>query len=243
VSAFSVLDRIGRLFRPSAATRELSALEERLGYEFRNRDLLEEALTHRSFANEKDLRGNYERLEFLGDSVLGLLASEWLFRRHPGLPEGSLSTLRSSLVSRPALAKRAAELEIGAALRLGVGEERSGGREKGSLLADALEAVLGAVFLDRGLEAVRKVAEPLLDDSLDEIEEIQDGKTRLQEVAQARGLGLPSYRLVVEAGPDHEKVFTVECRLAGLASTAEASTKKRAEKRAAAAVADLLEGA
>jgi len=111
----------------------------------------------------------------------------------------------------------------------------------GALLADALEAVLGAVVLDRVLDAARRVVEPLFEDSLEEIDEAQDGKTRLQELAQARGLGLPTYRLLSESGPDHEKTFTVECRLAGHVSTAEASTKKRAEKRAAAAVADLLE--
>lgn len=237
-----VLERIGRRFRLHPPDDPLSRLEERLSYRFRDRSLLEQALTHRSFANEQGLPGNYERLEFLGDSVLGFLASDWLFRRHPELSEGRLSALKSSLVSRPTLERRALELEVGPALLLGVGEERSGGREKGSLLADALEAILGAVFLDRGVEAARRVIEPLFDDSLDEIEEVLDGKTRLQELAQALGLGLPAYRLLSEAGPDHEKRFTVECRLGDRAATAEASTKKRAEKRAAGAVAALLAG-
>jgi ribonuclease-3 len=235
-----VLERIGRRLGLQLPDDPLSRLEERLSYRFRNRDLLERALTHRSFANEQGLEGNYERLEFLGDSVLGFLASDWLFRRHPELSEGKLSTLKSSLVSRPTLERRAVELEVGPALRLGVGEDRSGGRAKGSLLADALEAVLGAVFLDRGIEAARRVIEPLFDDSLDELEEVLDGKTRLQELAQSLGLGLPAYRLLGETGPDHEKLFTVECRLGEQAATAEASTKKRAEKRAAAAVAELL---
>jgi len=236
----SVLERIGRRLGLSGEADVVSQLEERLGHRFRRRELLENALTHRSYANEKGLDQNYERLEFLGDSVLGLLASDWLFRRHPELPEGRLSTLKSSLVSRPTLERHAVELGIGAALRLGVGEERSGGRAKGSLLADALEAVLGAVYLDRGIEAARGVAEPLFEDALDEIDEIVDGKTRLQELAQSRGLGLPVYRLLEEVGPDHRKSFTVECRLADVAASARGSTKKRAEKRAAAAVVDLF---
>jgi ribonuclease-3 len=237
-----VLERLALRWRGGVAADDpASRLEARLGYRFRRRELLDLALTHRSFANERGVAGNYERLEFLGDSVLGLLAAEWLFQEHPEEPEGRLSALKSALVSGPALARRAAELGVGPALRLGIGEDRSGGRDKSSLLADALEAILGALFLDGGLEAVRAAAEPMLVHSLSEMEEIADAKTRLQEQAQARGLGLPVYRLLAEEGPDHEKRFTAECVLGTLVGHGEGSTKKRAEQRAAAVVAAELE--
>jgi ribonuclease III len=237
-----LLERLSRRWRQEPAADDPAVrLQARLGYRFRRRELLDLALTHRSYANERGLAGNYERLEFLGDSVLGVLAAEWLFREYPEEAEGRLSALKSALVSGPALARRAAELGIGSALRLGVGEDRSGGRDKSSLLADALEAVLGAVFLDRGLDAARRIAEPLLGDSLSEIEEIADAKTRLQEMAQARGLGLPVYRLLAESGPDHRKRFTAECVLGAHRGIGEGGTKKRAEQRAAGVVAEALQ--
>jgi ribonuclease-3 len=196
--------------------RQPSRLEERLGYRFRRRELVVLAVTHRSHTHESDAEGNYERLEFLGDAVLGMVAAEWLYRLHPELPEGELSKRKSFLVSRQALARFARELGLGELLLLGTGEERSGGRAKDSLLADSLEAVFGAVFLDGGFEAARLVVQRLLEHS--EAEQVLphfDAKTRLQEVAQGRGWELPEYRLVEEAGPDHDKTFTVECRLEG----------------------------
>jgi len=220
--------------------RRSTPLEERLGYRFRRRELLERALTHRSFANERGESAHYERLEFLGDAVLGMATAEWLFRRHPELAEGDLSQLKSHLVSKPVLARHARRLGLGPVLRLGVGEERSGGRDKDSLLADSLEAVLGAVFIDGGVEPARGLIQALLQTSMDErgAEAARgDAKTRLQELAQARGWELPDYQLVDEAGPDHAKSFTVECRLAdGTTARGTGRSKKIAEQRAAAAV-------
>jgi ribonuclease-3 len=176
-------------------------------------------------------------LEFLGDSVLGLISAEWLYVRHPELPEGELSKLKAQLVSRPALARHAEEMELGPALKIGVGEDRSGGRTKASLLADSMEAVFGALYLDGGLEAARKVVEPMLGAAFEEraSKSVTDPKTQLQEVSQALGWDLPEYRLAASTGPDHNKVFVVECWLAGeLGGTGEGPSKKVAEQRAAA---------
>ena len=227
-----MLDRLrrGRSDDPTAA------LERRLGVRFRDRSLLERALTHSSYANEKGLPADNERLEFLGDAVLGLLASEWLFAAEPELAEGPLTAGRSGLVSGPTLARFAEEIELGAALRLGVGEERSGGRVKESLLAATFEAVLGALYLDRGLEAARRLAQRLFESAADaeEAELPADAKSRLQERVQARGGELPVYRLLEESGPDHDKRFRVECRVGDQSAVGEGRTKKRAETRAAA---------
>ena len=225
--------------------RAPTALERLLGHRFRDRGLLDAALTHRSFAHERGEPEHYERLEFLGDAVLGLLAAERLYREHPDEPEGELSKRKGFLVSRPVLAGRAEELGLGEALRLGVGEERSGGREKASLLADALEALIGAVYLDGGLAAARKVVDPLLTaGGARPAHGARDPKTRLQEVAQGRGWALPEYRLLDASGPDHAKRFRVECRLQGEpAGVGEGRTKKAAEQDAAAAALEELERA
>ncbi len=221
-----------------------AALERRLGYRFRRLELLERALTHRSHANEKGLEHNYERLEFLGDAVLGLIAGEWLFGEHPEVAEGELSALKSRLVSERALARYARSVALGEHLLLGVGEERSGGRDKRSLLADSMEAVIGAAFVDGGLRAARKVVLPMLGRLSDETsgKDLRDPKTRLQERAQAEGWALPAYRGLEEAGPDHAKTFVVEC-VVGEEVTArgEGRSKKAAEQAAAAAALDALE--
>jgi len=217
--------------------RPATLLEERLGYRFKRFDLLSLALTHRSWANEQGIPEHYERLEFLGDSVLGLISAEWLYVRHPELPEGELSKLKAQLVSRPALARHAEKIELGSALKIGVGEDRSGGRTKASLLADSMEAVIGALFLDGGLEASRKVVETMMEAAFQEraSKALTDSKTQLQEVSQALGWELPEYRLTAASGPDHNKVFVVECWLAGeLGGTGEGPSKKVAEQRAAA---------
>lgn len=212
-------------------------LQERLGYGFRDPQLLEMALTHRSWANEQKLEVHYERAEFLGDAVLGLLVARWLFQRYPASPEGELSKLKSVIVSEPALAQWAEELSVGDALLLGVGEARSGGRNKPSLLADAMEAVLGAVFLDGGLPAVGEIVDSWLEtDPASNFGDISraDAKTALQELAQARGFELPVYRHVSEVGPDHRKRFYVECWLGDeRVGAGSGATKKRAEQRAA----------
>lgn len=227
--------------------RPPTPLEERLAHRFAEPALLELAVTHPSHAHEQGQGRHYERLEFLGDAVLGAAAAEWLYRRYPDLPEGHLSQLKSYLVSKPVLARHARRLGIGELLRLGVGEERSGGRRKASLLADAMEAVLGAVFLDGGFAAAQRVVQGLLIEAAAERggQPVQvDAKTRLQELAQGRGWSLPEYRLVGEEGPDHEKTFRVECRLEqGSAATASGRSKKVAEQLAAAAVLAELEAA
>jgi ribonuclease-3 len=217
--------------------RSKTDLERALGYKFRNPELLTLALTHRSYANENGLPDHNERLEFLGDAVLGTVAAEWLFRRHPEMPEGDLSKRKSYLVSAPVLAGLADDLGVGKSLLLGVGEERSGGREKPSLLADSAEAVLGAIYMDGGLAPVRELVSRLLAQVVEERPRIHetDTKTRLQEALQARGWSLPEYRLVAEMGPDHEKRFVVECRVCDRAAgRGEGRSKTVAEQRAAA---------
>ena len=233
--------------------RRRTPLEKRLGHRFRRPELLEAALTHRSYAHERGLEpavdaarageAHYERLEFLGDAVLGMVAAEHLFRTRPELPEGELTKLKSQLVSRPALALHAGELGLGDELRLGVGEERSGGRGKASLLADVYEAILGAVFLDAGLAPAAKLVRRHLEADLGRRSATpSDAKTRLQEAVQARGRGLPRYDLLAAEGPDHAKRFTVECWLGERrAGVGEGRSKKVAEQAAAAAALAALE--
>ncbi len=213
-----------------------SSIEDALGYRFKNPDLLAVALTHRSYSNERGEKENYERLEFLGDAVLGMVASRWLFDRFPQEPEGLLAKRKSFLVSAPVLARFGTSIGLGPALRLGVGEARSGGHAKASILADAVEAVFGAVYLDAGLDSARAIIEQFLDDAIAERSSVfhTDPKTRLQELVQARGWALPRYRVVTESGPDHRKRFTVECSVEGqVAGTAEGRSKKMAEQAAA----------
>jgi ribonuclease-3 len=216
------------------------ALEERLGHRFRDPDRLRAALVHRSSAHEAGHPDHNERLEFLGDAVLGWVAADWLFRILPEQPEGELARRKAWLVSAPALARHASELGLGERLELGVGELRSGGRAKASILADALEAVFGAVWLDGGLEAARAVIERYLVAADRQGEPSgADAKTALQELAQAHGWPLPAYELVGESGPDHDKRF--RCRVTvgaapagGLAAEGDGRTKKEAQQRAAA---------
>lgn len=220
-------------------------LQARLGYTFEHIQLLEVALTHRSFANETDYGANYERLEFLGDAVLGLLTAEWLYLRNPRMTEGELSKLKSQLVRTGALAVHAHRLGLGEALRLGVGEARSGGSGKVSLLADVLEATLGAIWLDGGVEPVRTVVLEILESDVVGQEALAraDSKTRLQEAVQARGWELPDYRLVAETGPDHSKRFHIECWFDGaLHGVGEGKSKKQAQQRAAAQALAYVEG-
>lgn len=221
-------------------------LEKRLGHRFKRLDLLDLALTHRSWANEKGEPEHYERLEFLGDAVLGVVTAEWLYLRHPELPEGELSKLKAQLVSRTALAHHAqARLGLGESLKLGVGEERSGGRTKASLLADSMEALFGAVFLDGGLDAAKGVILRMLEEQGEPQGQRQllasDAKTRLQETLQALGEELPDYRLAGTTGPDHSKVFTVEAWVSGEPlGRGEGPSKKVAEQKAAADALDRL---
>lgn len=212
-------------------------LQEILGHRFADGELLLRALTHTSWSNEQSRDDNYERLEFLGDAVLGLVSAQWLFQRYPDRSEGRLAKLKSYLVSAPVLADHAESLGVGAMLRLGVGEERSGGRKKRSILADVVEALFGAVYLDAGLDIARPIIERALERGLEARHRIApaDSKTRLQELLQGQGRGLPAYRLVEATGPDHRKTFRVECVLGDdVLGSAEGSSKKTAEQRAAA---------
>lgn len=227
---------LARLWGGAQASEELLAFERRLGYTFRDRDLLRLALTHRSYANERQLAAQNERLEFLGDAVLGLITAAVLYHQHSDLPEGELSRRKSYLVSEPTLATLAGRVALGDVLRLGVGEDRSGGRNKPSLLADTLEAVFGAAYLDGGMPGSRTVIEPLLFQEMEETDDWdrRDSKTRLQELVQGRGLVVPRYVLIEEHGPDHNKTFTVECRVGGRAvGLGSGGSKKAAEQDAA----------
>jgi ribonuclease III len=201
--------------------------------------LLELALTHRSWCAENAGERSNERLEFLGDAVLGLAVTDHIFDTHPDMPEGSLAKLRAGVVSAPTLAEIGAELDLGPALRLGKGEDASGGRTKRSILADAVEAVIGAVYLDGGPEVARRVVLDLLADRI--AAEAAGGpggtdhKTQLQELAARDFDELPCYELTDE-GPDHEKRFYAEVRLAGrVVGTGEGRSKKLAEQAAAGA--------
>ncbi len=214
-----------------------SPIEEALGYTFQDSELLRVALTHRSYSNERGEKDNYERLEFLGDAVLGLVASRWLYDRDPEKPEGRLAKRKSYMVSAPVLARFGKSIGLGPELRLGVGEARSGGHAKASILADAVEALFGAVYLDGGLEAAREIIEPVLEAALEKRSRMShaDPKTRLQEIVQGQGWELPRYRVVAEAGPDHNKRFTVECSVEDrMLGAAEGGSKKVAEQAAAA---------
>ncbi len=196
--------------------------------------MLRDALTHRSAGPR-----NYERLEFLGDSILNLVVSELLFERFPDVDEGGLSRMRARIVRGRTLADVAARLDIGKQIRLGQGEKKSGGFRRSSILADALEALLGAILLDGGYTACRDVIATLfypLIDALPPAESLKDAKTLLQEWLQARGKALPEYRLLKEEGADHAKTFHVECRLEGdlPARTAVAGSRRKAEQLAAA---------
>lgn len=211
-------------------------------YQFNNAALLDEALTHKSYVNERKSAGrsHNERLEFLGDAVLSLIVSDHLATRYPQLSEGALSKLKAKLVSETSLAAAARRLGIGARLRLGRGEELSKGREKTSLLADGLEAVIAAIYLDGGLEAGRAFTLDALADELRRIESLQikpggdDYKTRFQEWCQKQHDSLPRYSTVHETGPDHQKLFHVEVSVGDkVVGSGQGHSKKEAEQAAA----------
>jgi ribonuclease III len=217
-------------------------LEARIGYTFADRDLLLRALTHKSVHSEAVAGGpaapDNEKLEFLGDSILGFVASEYLFRRFPQGSEGTLSRLKAQRVSSAHLFKVSSELGVGEYLKLGRGEEQSGGREKRAILANALEALIAAIFLDGGLEPSRTFVEQWIvsqDEPRDLGKDVAlDAKSALQEFAQARKLPVPRYQIVHESGPEHAKLFTVEARVGKkFAARAEGASKKTAGQQAA----------
>jgi len=214
-------------------------LEVELEYTFKNTQLLTQALTHSSHANERTTgeRDN-EQLEFLGDSVLGFVVSDYLYRTHPNLTEGQLSRLKGFFVSSANLVKYAERIHLGSYLHLGKGEEKTGGRMKQALLVDALEAVLGAVYLDGGIDPARRLMlrflEPQMEDVGESERQLVDFKTELQEQLQARRAGRVEYTVTSEEGPDHQKLFTVEVMIDGEFGARGAGLTKKAAEQAAA---------
>ncbi len=213
----------------------LDALAKILGHRFERPELLTEALTHRSAAQPQLHRFGYERLEFLGDRVLGLVIADLLLENFPDVPEGELARHLSGLVRHEALEAVASRLDLGRFLHLGEGEARTGGRENAGILADACEAIIGAIYLDGGLAAAQGFIHAFWQSLLDEPgTAARDPKTHLQEWAQGRKLPLPSYRVVEESGPAHDPMFTIEVTVKGeLPARAEAGSKRRAEQDAA----------
>ncbi len=229
------------------AAADFARLETDLGHTFADRSLLDRALTHRSVSPEPGSAaplGDNEQLEFLGDAILGMLVSEELLRAFPDWSEGQLSKSRARLVNESSLAATARQIDLGRYLRLGRGEEKTGGREKPALLADALEAVVAAVYLDAGLEVARDFVRRALVAGALEAEAASPGrsdhKSALQELLQAGGRGQAEYRVVEESGPDHRKTFRIEVRASGVTATGTGRTKKEAEQDAARSVLERL---
>lgn len=212
------------------------AFEDKIGYTFKNKELIHEALAHSSYANEtRECRSN-ERLEFLGDSVLSIIVSEHLFTHFRHLPEGELTKIRASLVCEKALFKFAQKIDLGSFILLGKGEENTGGRERPSIVSDAFEAVIAAVYLDGGMEEARKYVLGFIPDDLNvkSGSALNDYKTLLQEVIQCNPEEKVEYVLVGQSGPDHDRRFTVEVCLNGsVIGKGEGHSKKQAEQMAA----------
>lgn len=222
----------------------MKTLEENLRYEFKNKELLQNALTHSSYANEaRNGTHSNERLEFLGDSVLSVIVADCLYKSFPNLPEGELTKLRASLVCEKSLCGFSRELELGKYLMLGRGEDKGGGRERDSILADAFEAVLAAIYLDGGMECARRhvmrFVLPELKHTDDEV--FKDYKTALQEIIQRNPEETVAYFLTGESGPDHNKVFEVEVRLnSNVIGKGKGKSKKQAEQMAAKQALELM---
>lgn len=221
--------------------KDISGLQESIGYQFQNRNLLITALTHSSFSNEtrthnRTLQCN-ERLEFLGDSVLSIIVSEYIFNRYSDLPEGDLTRMRADVVCEKALSVFANKIRLGDYLLLGHGEELNAGRERASILADAFEALLAAMFIDakeQGKEQVAKFLLPLVIEKLEMDKQMVDCKTELQQLVQQGSGEILEYVVVDEHGPDHKKVFAVEARLnSNVIGRGEGRTKREAEQAAA----------
>lgn len=217
----------------------MQKLEETIGYRFRDRKLLETALTHSSFANERHDSGeeSYERLEFLGDSILGHITADFLYRQVPPIPEGRMTRLRAELVCEQSLHRIAQRLELGKYMRLGKGEERTHGRERPSILADMVESILAAMYLDSGsLEESRRfiLNELLLPADLGEQHRSEDYKTALQELVQRKPNQLISYEMLGQSGPDHDKTFVFRVLVNGVSvGDGSGHSKKEAEQMAA----------
>lgn len=214
----------------------LKKLETVIGYEFQNQRLLAHALTHSSYANEKhwDKTKCNERLEFLGDAVLELLSSDFLFRNYPTMPEGEMTKLRASLVCEPTLAFCAEAISLGDYLLLGKGEDLTGGRKRPSVVSDAMEAMIGAIYLDGGLANAKEFVHRFILNDIEHKQLFYDSKTILQEIVQAEYKGGLSYELIKEEGPDHNKTFEVCVKMGGrVIGRGTGRTKKAAEQVAA----------
>ena len=222
----------------------IAAFEERIGYVFEDKKLIYEALSHSSYANEiKHGHHSNERLEFLGDSVLSIVVSDHLFKHFSHLPEGDLTKIRASLVCEKALFEFSKQIDLGSFIMLGRGEEMTGGRKRPSIVSDAFEAVIAAIYLDGGMEKAREYVLGFLPKKLDRntANSLNDYKTRLQEIIQKNPEECVEYALVSEKGPDHDRIFTVKVRLNGAAiGTGEGHTKKQAEQEAAKQALELM---
>lgn len=219
-------------------------LEKKLGYHFRDISLLEHALTHSSYANEHRAEGvtSNERLEFLGDSVLGMIVAEYLFTTHPDMPEGELTRTRAALVCETSLHEVARSLGLGRCLRLGRGADVGGGRERPSILADAVEATLAAIYLDSGLDSVIPIIRKFILDKEKEKAVDRDYKTALQELVQRKPGQTVTYRLVEESGPDHARIFVTEVSVGNVSvGVGRGRTKKEAEQMSAKAALEQME--
>lgn len=216
--------------------QDLKELQRRIGYTFKDEKLLRHALTHTSYANEKRLGhiGSNERLEFLGDAVLELTSSEYLFLHYPEMPEGDLSKTRASLVCEPTLAYCAEEFDLGDFLLLGKGEDATGGRKRNSVVSDAFEAVIGAIYLDGGFASAKEFVLRFVMNDMEHKKLFYDSKTILQEMVQSGDMGELSYALLKEEGPDHNKTFEVSALVGGREiGRGTGRTKKAAEQNAA----------
>lgn len=214
----------------------MQELQSRIGYSFKNDSFLKQALTHSSFSNEQKINRlkNYERLEFLGDAVLELVSSEFLFMENPDMPEGQLTRLRASMVCEPSLAYCANDIELSKYILLGRGEEATGGRKRDSIISDVMEAVIGAIYLDGGLEYAKKFIYRFILSDLENKILFMDSKTLLQEEIQKKNGSQLRYELVGESGPEHNKEFSVVAYLDGvLIGEGTGRTKKAAEQQAA----------
>jgi ribonuclease III len=227
-----------RNYNRTQRSKQLNKLQKCLKIKFKDKSLLNRALTHRSFVNEfrTGIRDN-ERLEYLGDSVLAVVINEYLFKRYEDYPEGDLAKIKSAVVSESTLAKVAAEINMGSYLLMGKGEERCGGRERPSILANTFEAVIGALYLDAGLKESKKYILSLLKshvERIDKLSYLRDPKTALQEYVQGKYKERPLYEIVNESGPDHSKQFTVKLVIHGKdVSLGTGTSKRKAEMDAA----------
>lgn len=225
--------------------KSISDLEQVIGYSFKDKALIKRALTHSSYANEQKINksGDYERLEFLGDAVLELVSSEFFYHEYPQMPEGRLTKLRSSHVCEPALAFCAREFGLEQYILLGKGEERTGGRERDSIISDVCEAIIGAMYLDGGMAVAHSFIHRFILNDIENKSLFYDSKSILQETVQANGHVSLEYKLISEEGPDHDKIFTVEVYIGGKASgVGSGKTKKGAEQKAAYEAIKMIKG-